>query len=53
MVVDEQLGVLHKRFNILFNRVRVFCLGEGLDEDALTLCRLDLLDTISVNIELL
>ena len=53
VVVNEQLGVLHKRFNILLDRVRVFCLREGLDKDALTLCCLDLLDPIGVNIELL
>ena len=53
MVVDEELCMLHERLNVLLNRVRVLSLGEGLDEDALTLAGLHLLYAFSIHVELL
>ena len=50
MVVDQELSVLHERLNVLTDRVRVFRPRERLDEHALTLRLLHILDFVRVAI---
>ena len=53
VVVDEQLCVLHKRLNVLTNRVRVLRPSERLHKNALALRLLNLLNLVRVSVQLL